>query len=133
MKKIVLVLVLFLLLLVPMQALAGSVTLTWNAPTTRTDGSPLSLSEISKYRVYYGQTSGVYTLQQDVANPGTLIVSTQIVSLATGTWYFAVSDFDTSIPALESAKTPEVSKFIPFAPPSPVTALSGVVSKVGVN
>lgn len=35
--------------------------LSWTAPTTREDGSPLSSDEIKEYRVYYtvdGQTPG---------------------------------------------------------------------------
>lgn len=130
-RKIFLVILTLGILAFATSAIAGSVSLAWDAPTTRTDGSAMALSEIANYRVYYGQASHTYTLQKNVANPGTLIVSTQITSLTTGTWYFAVTVFD--VTGVESGYSNEVSKLVPLAPPSPVTALTGVVTGVGVN
>ena len=69
----------------------GSVTLSWQAPTTNEDLTPLT--DLAGYRVYYGETSGVYT---DVVTVGNY-TSASIGSLPTGkTLYFAVTAFDTS-------------------------------------
>ena len=53
----------FLLCLVPLFAIAASVpvTFTWDAPTTWTDGSALSPSDISSYNFYWGTVSSSYT------------------------------------------------------------------------
>lgn len=80
----------------------GSVTLSWQAPTTNEDGSPLT--DLAGYRVYYGETSGVYT---DVVTVGNY-TSASIGSLPTGqTLYFAVTAFDTS--GNQSSPSGEVS------------------------
>ena len=69
----------------------GSVTLSWQAPTTNADGS--TLTDLAGYRVYYGETPGNYT---DVVTVGNY-TSASIGSLPVGkTLYFAVTAFDTS-------------------------------------
>ena len=47
--------------------------LSWIAPAEREDGTPLSLSEISEYRVYYGEQPGNYIYQTSIAPPLTEI------------------------------------------------------------
>lgn len=42
-------------------AASGEITVSWTPPTTRVDGSPLSVAEIQGYTVYYSLTGGVYT------------------------------------------------------------------------
>ena len=80
----------------------GSVTLSWQAPTTNADGTPLT--DLAGYRVYYGETSGGYT---DVVTVGNY-TSASIGSLPTGkTLYFAVTAFSTS--GNQSAFSSEVS------------------------
>ncbi len=37
-------------------AFAGTITLAWDAPTTNTDGTPLT--DLAGYKIYYGPTSG---------------------------------------------------------------------------
>ena len=47
----------------------GAIDLTWTAPATRADGTPLSLAEISGYRIYYGTSSRNYSDMVDLSNP----------------------------------------------------------------
>lgn len=66
------------------EVVLGSATLTWNAPTLNTDGSPLN--DLAGYRIYWGTTPGVYTDSVTINNPG---VTTYVVeNLAPGTYEF---------------------------------------------
>ena len=68
----------------------GSATLTWIAPTERTDNTPLS--NLAGFNIYYGQTSGDHANKIALNNPG---IATYVVdNLTPGTWYFAVTAFD---------------------------------------
>jgi len=70
----------------------ASVTLKWSAPTTRLDGSAISLSEIAGYRLYYG--SSATNTPNYINLNGT---STQYpVTLPNGTYYFRISAIDTN-------------------------------------
>jgi hypothetical protein len=40
---------------------SGSITLSWSAPSAREDGTPLSVSEIVGYTLFYGTSPGNYT------------------------------------------------------------------------
>lgn len=81
----------------------GSATLSWTAPTTNADGTPLT--DLAGYRVLYGSTSGVYTQSLDAsASP------TTVPNLAAGPWFFVVQALDTSSNA--SAVSAEVSKTV---------------------
>ncbi|MDX1754893.1 MAG: PA14 domain-containing protein [Marinobacter sp.] len=71
---------------------SGSITLTWTAPSTRVDGSSLSLSEIASYEIHYGQSSS--NLDQSITVDGAEDTY-QFTGLASGTWYFSVTTFDT--------------------------------------
>lgn len=68
------------------------VTLRWVAPTTRSDGSPISLSQIAGFRIHYGTTPGNYTGQINV-NDGSTTTYT-IRNLVPATYYFAVTTID---------------------------------------
>jgi hypothetical protein len=70
-------------------ATAGSVTLAWDAPVG-SDGMPLS--NISGYNVHYGTSPGYYG---KTVNNGTRTICT-ISGLAPGTYYFAVTCYDSS-------------------------------------
>lgn len=84
----------------------GSATLSWEAPTTRTDGSPLS--DLAGYRILYGRMSETYDYTIEVDNPG---VSTYVVeNLVPGTWYFALQAYDAD--GVESDPSNEVSRTI---------------------
>ncbi len=67
-----------------------SITLAWDPPTTKTDGSPLT--DLAGYIVYYGTASQNYTNSFDVGN----FTSASIGNIAPGTWYFAVTAYDSS-------------------------------------
>jgi hypothetical protein len=87
-----------------------SVTLALDAPTLRPDGSPLNPStDFSKYRIYYGTSSNIYTQSVDIANPGTTPISFTL-RLEPGTYYIVVTCVDIS--GRESDYSNEVSKTI---------------------
>jgi len=65
----------------------GTATLSWNAPTTNTDGTPVT--GLTGYHIYYGITEGAMT--QSVAVSGATTTSYEITGLTSGTWYFAVA------------------------------------------
>lgn len=85
----------------------GSVTLNWEAPTTREDGSPLT--DLSGYTIHYGRMSETYDYEIKIENPG--VVSYVIEQLSPGTWYFVARAYDSA--GLESKISNEVSKDVP--------------------
>lgn len=87
-------------------AATGSAKLTWVAPTTNTDGSPLT--NLAGYKVRYGKSAGALNQVLDVSNPGTTTAT--VGGLSTGTWYFTLSAY-TNV-GVESAQTSPVSKTI---------------------
>ena len=66
----------------------GSVTLSWDAPTTNLDGTPLT--DLAGYKVYYGRASVNYTNSVDLTS-GT---SVHISDLDPGEWCFTVTAYD---------------------------------------
>ena len=74
------------------QASMGSVTLSWQAPTQRTDGS--ALTDLAGYRIRYGTAPGSYANQVQIANPG--ITSYVINNLPPGTYYFVATAYDSA-------------------------------------
>ena len=66
---------------------SGTATLTWVAPTTNTDGSPVT--PLSGFTIYYGTSAS--TLTQSVVVSGATTTTYEITGLASGTWYFAVA------------------------------------------
>ena len=83
----------------------GSVTLSWLAPTSNTDGTPLT--DLAGYRVFYGTASGQYSQNLSVPSPG--VTSVTIEGLSTGnTWYFATKSVTSS--GVESEYSQEASK-----------------------
>ncbi len=85
-------------------AFAGSATLSWTPPTTNTDGT--ALTDLAGFKVYYGTASGSYT---QVVNVGYVTTYT-VNNLTSGTYYFAVTAYDTS--GYESGYSNQVSKTI---------------------
>ncbi len=75
----------------PPPSQTSSVTLTWDAPTTNSDGSPLT--DLDRYKIYYGLGSGNYTLTATIDKQYT---NATISSLTAGTWCFGITAFDTS-------------------------------------
>jgi len=85
----------------------GTVTLSWAGPTRNTDGTPLT--DLSGYRVYYGQTSGQYSRALSLPSPSLTTVAVE--GLASGTWHFAVKSVASD--GQESTFSEPVSKAIP--------------------
>ena len=83
----------------------SSATLSWDAPTTNTDGT--ELTDLAGYKVYYGTSSGVYDNVIDVAE-GTTYTLTNI---SPATYYLVVTAYDEG--GNESDYSNEVSKTIP--------------------
>ncbi len=79
--------------------------ISWVAPTEREDGTPILLSEIAGYRVYYGPTSGVYASRFDILDSSANEASVAI--LPSGRYYIAVTALDTE--GRESVLSKEVS------------------------
>jgi len=80
------------------------VTLSWQHPTINTDGSPLT--DLNRYKVYYGTSSRDYPNSIDVGVNNTASVG----DLSPGTWYFTVTAIDHS--GNESGFSNEVQKNI---------------------
>jgi len=85
----------------------GSVTLTWEAPTTREDGTPLT--DLAGYHILYGRMSVTYDYEIKIDNPG--VLTYVVENLASGTWYFVASAYDSS--GLESNFSNELSHVVP--------------------
>ena len=62
--------------------------LTWDAPTTKTDGT--KLDDLAGYNIYYGKSSGIYSVRIDVGN----VTTYKVNNLSRGTYYFAVTVYD---------------------------------------
>jgi hypothetical protein len=86
-------------------ARSNSVTLSWSAPTTYIDGTPLV--GLAGFRVHYGTASGQYSQVLAIANAS--VTSVVLEGLGSGyTWYFAVTAFSSD--GAESEYSTEVSK-----------------------
>jgi hypothetical protein len=77
-------------------------TLSWSAPSTNADGSPLT--DLAGYRIYYGTSPATMgmTAQVDAAAR-----SVDIDGLSTGIWYFAMASVN--VHGIESERTATVS------------------------
>ena len=88
-------------------ATTGSLTVSWNPPTTNSDGS--SLSNLAGYRISYGTSASNLSKSVDVSNPG--LTSYMIDSLTSGTWYFSMKSYTSA--GAESLATAVVSASVP--------------------
>jgi hypothetical protein len=86
----------------------ASLSLSWTAPVTRADGSPISLSEIGGYSVYYGQDTGSYPDSLEIE--GGHNTSVTITDLPQGTYYLVLTTRDTD--GRESGYSTEVAKVV---------------------
>ncbi len=102
-------------MLLPITVIAATVQLSWNIPTLRADSTPLPISEISNYNIYYGKTSGIYNNEVTV-QPGTLSHFTIVVP-STSTYFFVMTTVDTG--GRESQYSNEVHKSFDAAPSKP--------------
>lgn len=84
----------------------GSATVHWTPPRANTNGS--SLTNLSGYIISYGPSTAKTPTTIKVTNPG--LASYEIDGLTSGTWYFAVSAYNSS--GATSALSNVVSKTI---------------------
>lgn len=63
--------------------------LSWNAPTTRDDGSPLPLAELVGYRVYAGTAPETLIPLVEINDP--ITTEYTVTNLTAATYYYAVS------------------------------------------
>ncbi|MES9852644.1 MAG: putative Ig domain-containing protein [Candidatus Thiodiazotropha sp. L084R] len=73
-------------------ATTGSMSLRWTAPTTRTDGSSLNLSEINGYHIYIGTSPNNLQMHVDLGQ-GDLSNYT-VDNLDLGDYYVAIAAYD---------------------------------------
>ena len=85
---------------------SGTATLSWQAPTTNTDGA--ALTDLSGYRIYYG--TDAEELSESVQLTSVGLQTYVIDGLGTGTWYFAIKAVTST--GVESALSQIVSKTI---------------------
>jgi hypothetical protein len=84
----------------------GSFSLSWTAPTTRADGTPISLAEIDGYRVHYGTTPGNYPDSVDITDGAA--TATTINNIPVGNYSVVMTTYDTG--GMESAQSGVVNK-----------------------
>ncbi len=90
---------------------AGSMYLAWDAPSTTTDGTPLT--DLAGYKIYYGQTAGIYTSVVNAGQQTQYPLATLLPNSIEGqTYYFAVTAYDTA--GNESDLSNEVNYTIPW-------------------
>ncbi|HEX4050645.1 MAG TPA: putative Ig domain-containing protein [Steroidobacteraceae bacterium] len=82
----------------------GSASLKWAAPTTETDGAPLT--NLAGFYIYDGTSPGDMRLIATVSSASTTTYT--VSNLTSGTWYFAVTAFDSA--GTQSALSNDVSK-----------------------
>jgi hypothetical protein len=85
---------------------SGNATLSWQAPTTNTDGE--ALTDLAGYRIYYGTNAS--DLSASIQLTGVGLQTYVIENLGPGTWYFAVKAVAST--GVESALSDIVSKTI---------------------
>jgi len=85
----------------------GSATLSWDAPTENTNGTPLT--DLAGYTIYYGSSPGSLTQTISVADASA--TSYVVDNLSSGSYYFAVAADATD--GTQSAQSSVGSKTIP--------------------
>ncbi len=80
---------------------AKLLNLQWSAPTHNTDGSPVG--ELAGYNLYLGETSGNYTLHQQIEDSE---IRSAEVQLPPGSYYFALTAINAE--GIESEHSAEV-------------------------
>ena len=116
----------FILLLFPTDVFSGQVTLTWNAPTTNIDGTPITYFS-GDYRIYYGTASGNYSQLTNLKNSNS-IVTQEVSNLTDGRpYYFVVTAVNTL--GNESGYSNEVSKTAQSVTPTTYT----ITASAGTN
>jgi hypothetical protein len=86
----------------------GSVSLSWTAPVARTDGSPLTMSEVAGFTVHYGTSTGSHPNVLNVDDGSATSVT--VADLQVGTYYLVVTTRDNE--GRESGDSDEVAKVV---------------------
>ena len=86
------------------QIALGSVTLSWNPPTTNDDGT--TITDLAGYRIYYGRTANSLDTTVSLNNAGT--TRYVIENLSQATWYFSMTSVNST--GIESARSTVVSR-----------------------
>jgi len=86
----------------------GTLAIDWVAPSQREDGTPLILSEIETYNLYYGSSPGDY--QNTIDNSNVTTDSVYITDFPGGTYYFVITTVTTD--GLESRWSEEIEIII---------------------
>ncbi len=71
----------------------GSVTLRWTPPDLRADNiTPLAMSDIDGYRIYYGTTLGIYPNSVDI--PDRTVQQLTVDDIPAGLYFFVMTTID---------------------------------------
>lgn len=76
----------------PSPTTTGTATVSWVPPTQNTDGS--ALTNLAGYTIHYGTSAS--NLTSTVQVPGTALTSYTVSGLTSGTWYFAVTAYNSA-------------------------------------
>jgi hypothetical protein len=106
----------------------STATLNWTAPTTRTDGTPLSPSEIASFNIF--DAIGIETSNQIGTVAGNITTFTT-GSLVTGTHNFTVVVVDTTGHMSAASNVASVMVPVVLAAPSAITDLTAVITPPG--
>ncbi len=80
----------------------ANVTLSWQAPTERADGTPLN--NLAGFRIFYGRSRNNLDTTIELRNPG---LSRYVVeNLRRGNWWFSMAAYDQT--GLQSSRSPAV-------------------------
>lgn len=71
---------------------AGTATLSWVAPSTRVDNTPLPMSEIGGYKVYMGGSVETLVLHAEINDPYQM--EFVVDNLDAGAYFFAVTTYN---------------------------------------
>ena len=100
-----------LMITLAVQAAPANSDLSWEAPTTRVDGTPLDPAEIAEYRVYYtinGEPQGVDPIVVSGTSASETVTLELTPRVEPYVISFAITAVDTA--GLESAQSETVSK-----------------------
>jgi len=86
----------------------GVLELSWSAPSTRTDGEPLSLSDIDGYRIYYGKQKGEYVKGADIKDGSSQ--SATVTGVPVGDYFVVMTTYDSN--GIESEYSQAVKKTV---------------------
>ena len=86
----------------------GSATLSWVAPVSRVDGTPLALSQIGGYKIYMGVAPDNLTVLVNIHDGSA--VEYLVNDLSAGIYYFGLTTYDTA--GVESQLSDLVQKLI---------------------